>query len=380
MSRRIKSALITLILAVSLTLSFGAGCTIGTSTVSSDVGGIDVVEEAWDIIFRNYIDREKLDTSTMSGGAIKGMIEVLDDPYTSYVGKEAYEMSVGRLEGKFEGIGAYVGMRDEQIIIIAPIPGSPAAEAGVMPGDVILEVDGNSTSGLNLEETVLQVRGPRGTTVTLLILHEGETQPVEIKIIRAEIKVPSVHYEMKDDIAYIRINYFTERTSTELSTVVKSLSQDEASGIILDLRRNPGGILEVVVDVVSYFLDDGVVVYAADVRGGRTPYSVKPKSVTTDLPMVVLTDNFSASGSEVLAGALQDHARAVIAGTITYGKGSINALYKLKDGSGLYITTSRWLTPNGHLIEGEGIKPDYEIELEGEDAIQWAIQYLKGMR
>ncbi len=378
MLKRIKIIVITLLLVVSLTLSFGAGCAPGTVNPSSADLGLDVVEEAWHIIFEEYVEKDELNASAMSQAAIKGMVEALDDPYTSYLDAQIYQLSKGDLEGKFEGIGAYVGIRDEQLTIIAPIPGSPAAKAGIRAGDIILEVDGSSTSEMSLEEAVLRIRGPKGTSVRLLVLHQGETEPGEIEIVRAEIELSSVYFEMREDIAYINIAHFTKRTNDELSTALESITRESATGIILDLRSNPGGLLKVVVDVASHFLKEGVVVNVADNQGKQTSLSVNPQDVTTELPLVVLTDNFTASASEVLAGALQDYARATIAGTRTFGKGSVNTLHQLKDGSGLYITIARWLTPNERLIEGEGIEPDYPLELEGEDAIQWAIEYLKG--
>jgi len=378
MLKAIKIAMITLLLVVSLALSFGAGCALVTGNLSNTEQGLDVVEEAWDIIFRDYVDRDRLDASALRQAAIKGMVEALDDPYTSYLSPKTYQMRSSSLEGKFEGIGAYVGIRDEQLMIIAPIPDSPAAKAGIKAGDIILEIDGSSTSEVSLDEAVLHIRGPKGTSVRLLVLHQGETEPEEIDIIRAKIEVPSVRFEMREDIAYINISHFTERTNEELSPVLESIAQEGATGIILDLRSNPGGLLGVVVDVASRFLKEGVVVYVVDNQGKQTSLSVEPNAITTELSLIVLSDNYSASGSEVLVGALQDYGRATIAGTKTYGKGSVNTLHRLQDGSGLYITTARWLTPDGRLIEGEGIEPDYQLELEGEDAIQWAIDYLKG--
>ncbi|MFC1940663.1 S41 family peptidase, partial [Chloroflexota bacterium] len=225
--------------------------------------------------------------------------------------------------------------------------------------------------------SVLHIRGPEGTSVRLLILHQGETEAEEIEIVRAEIKIPDVYFEMKEDVAYIRISHFSERTNEALFPILESIAQEKAVGIILDLRSNPGGLLEEVVDVTGRFLQEGVVVYVVD-NQGRTSLSIKPGGLTTELPLVALVNNYSASGSEVLAGALQDYSRAAIAGATTYGKGSVNTLHRLKNGAGLYVTTGRWLTPDGRLIEGEGITPDHELELEGEDAIQWAIDYLKG--
>ncbi len=377
MSKTIRNMIVALLLVVSLALSFGVGCGLGTGTSPGPSQGLDVIEQAWNIIFRDYVDRDKLDADTLSQAAIKGMLEALDDPYTSYLDAEAYQLGLTNLEGEFSGIGAQVTVKDEQLTIIAPIPDSPAAKAGIRAGDIILEIDGSSTLGMSLAEAVLSIRGPEGTPVKLLILHQGETEPQEVEIVRAEIKLPSVSFEMREDIAYINISHFSERTDEELAIVLKSVSQQEATGIVLDLRSNPGGLLDVVVDVASRFLTEGVVVSTVDNQEKRTALKVKPNGVTIDLPMVVLVDGYSASGSEVLAGALQDYGRATIAGTRTYGKGSVNILRQLKDGSGLYITTARWLTPNGRLIEGEGISPDYELELGGEDAIEWAIDYLK---
>ncbi len=376
MPKKIKIIVTTLLLVVSFALSFGAGCALGDRTPPSLGEGLDSIAQAWDIIFNDYVDQDRLDTSTLSQAAIKGMVEALDDPYSAYLDAETYQLSLSNLEGKIEGIGAYVAVEDGQIIIIAPIADSPAAKAGIKAGDIILKINGEPTLEMSLVEVVLYIRGPKGTSVRLLILHQGETEPEEIEIVRAEIEVPSVHFEMKGDIAYINITYFSERTNEELSPVLQSITQEAATGIILDLRSNPGGLLQAVVDVASRFLKEGVVVDVVDNQGRHTTSTVKPKGATTDLPLVVLVDSYSASGSEVLVGALQDYDRATIAGTTTFGKGSVNILRQLKDGSGLYITTARWLTPDGRLIEGEGLSPDKE--LEGEDAIGWAINYLKG--
>ena len=227
---------------------------------------------------------------------------------------------------------------------------------------------------------MLRIRGPRGTTVVLLILHLGKTEPEEIKIVRATIEVRTVTFEMKGDIAYIRIFHFNERTDIELTKLLKDMEGKGATGIILDLRSNPGGLLEVVVDVASHFIKKGVIVYVVDNQGGRTASSVKLPDVTTTLPIVALSDNFSASGSEVLLGALQDYSRATVAGTTTFGKGSVNTFYPLKDGSGIYLTIARWATPNGRLIEGKGIEPDIELTLQGDNTTQWAIDYLHSNR
>ncbi|MCJ7425737.1 MAG: S41 family peptidase [Dehalococcoidales bacterium] len=374
MSKKMKIAL-SLFLAVIIALAFAAGCLIGGET--SPQNDFDIVEQAWEIILRDYVENDQIDTEALAQGAVRGMVEALGDPYTSYLDAEDYQLGLKSLEGSFEGVGAYVTIKDEQLMIIAPIADSPADKAGIRAGDIVLEIDGQSTTGMSLVEAVLLVQGPEGTQVDLLVLHEGETEPELISIIRAVIEVPSVEFEMREEFAYIVITNFSERTAEELLTVIETINQQGAEGIILDLRGNPGGLLETVVDVAGFFLREGVVVDVVDSKGNHDVYSVRPGGITTDLPMVVLVDEYSASGSEVLAGALQDYGRAVIAGTTTFGKGSVDILRRLGDGSGLYITNARWLTPKGRLIEGEGIYPDYELELEGEDAIQWAIDYLR---
>ncbi len=374
MSKKMKIVL-SLFLAVIIALAFTAGCFIGGGTSpQSDLG---IIEQAWEIILRDYVENDQVDTEALAQGAVRGMLEVLGDPYTSFLDAEAYQLSLRSLEGSFEGIGAYVTIKDEQLMIIAPIADSPADRAGIRAGDVILEVDGQSTTGMSLAEAVLLVQGPEGTRVDLLVLHEGETEPELISIIRAVIEVPSVEFEMREEIAYIIISHFSERTTGELLPVMEAIVQQGAEGIVLDLRSNPGGLLDTVVDVAGFFLEEGVVVDVVDNKGNHDVYRVEVGGITTDLPLVVLVDEYSASASELLAGALQDYERATIAGARTFGKGSVNILRRLDDGSGLYITNARWFTPNGRLIEGEGIYPDYELELEGEDAIQWAIDYLR---
>jgi carboxyl-terminal processing protease len=387
MSKTMKFTLISLLLVAVLVLSFGIGYDLGSRTPPSQREGLESVEQVWDIIFNEYVDKDQLDASALRQGAIEGILEALDDPYTSYLDAESQQLGLSTLEGEFEGIGAHVTIRDEQLTIITPIADSPADKAGIRAGDVILEIDGVSTAGTSLAEAVLKIRGPEETSVRLLILHKGLGQTVkeyelmeEIEVVRAKIELPSIYLEMKGDIAYISIAYFSERTDEELSPVLESIIEKEARGIILDLRHNSGGLLPIVIDVASHFLKEGVVVNVVDSQGEQTALEVKRMEVTTDLPMVVLVDSFTASGGEVLTGALQDYGRATIAGNKTFGKGSVNVLRQLKDGSALYITTARWLTPSGRLIEGEGIEPDYELELGGEETIQWAIDCLKSSK
>ena len=376
MSNHMKYALIVLTFIAIIALSFGIGYNLGRAPVGGE-GGLGVVEEAWNIIFRDYVERDRLEPQELSKGAIEGMIEVLDDPYTSYLDVETYEIGMSGLEGEIEGIGAQVGIREERLTIISPIPDSPAAQAGLRADDIVLEIEGESTVDMSMIEAVLKIRGPKGTTVALLIQHRDETEPVLIDIVRATIELPSVMVEMMGDIAHLRITHFSRRTAEEIQAILVEIENANAKGIILDMRGNPGGILETVIEVASYFLKDGVVVKVVSNNGEEQSLEVEPGGMVSELPVVVLVNGYSASGSEVLAGALQDHGRATVAGSQTFGKGSVNVSRKLQDGSGIYITIARWLTPNGRLIEGKGIKPDIELELEGEEAIQWAIDFLQ---
>ncbi|MFC1901593.1 S41 family peptidase [Chloroflexota bacterium] len=373
---KMTKLVISLMLVIVIALAFGAGFTFGRQSLAGLGEGLDIVGQVWNIILSEYVDKDNLETGTLRRSAIEGMLESLDDPYASYLETEHYELGITGLEGEFDGIGAYITVEDKQLIIIAPIADSPADKAGIKAGDIILEVNGETVSEMSLVEAIVKIRGPRGTAVKLLVLHEGEAEPEVIEIIRTTVEVPSVRFEMKEEIAYINITQFSARTEEELKSVLQDMDEEKASGIILDLRSNPGGVLDTVVDVASHFLSGGTVVDIRDNRGEVTSLQVKTNVPTIDLPIVVLVDAASASGSEVLAGALQDHGRATVAGNITFGKGSVNILHRLNDGSGLYITIARWLTPDGRLIEGEGIVPDVMLELTGEDAIQWAIDYL----
>ncbi len=379
MSRSMKIFLIMASVLI-LAMSFGSGYALATFTRFTSGQGMGLVERAWTVLFDNYVEPDKLDATTLSRAAIKGIVEELDDPYTYYLAPEVAKLGMSNLEGKFDGIGATVAVKDDKITIVAPIPGSPAAKAGIKPGDVILEIDGQSTEGMTLTEAVLLIRGQKGTPVTLLVQHEDQDETEEIEIIRDEIKLASVNFEMKGDLAYVNITHFSVRTDEELSQALQSIGEQGATGIILDLRSNPGGLLESVIDVASHFFRDGIVVKVRDSEGNIRSENVRGGREVTDLPVVVLVNEHSASGSEVLAGALQDRSRATIAGSTTFGKGSVNIVQPLGDGSSMSITVARWLTPDGHLIEGKGLTPDHQLDLENQDAIEWAVDFLKSRK
>lgn len=366
-----KSLFVALAFVLLLVFLWGA-----CASPSNQLSGLDTVNEAWGIIFRDYVDKDKLDSTKLSQGAIRGMIEAIDDPYSAYLDPEMYELQLKSLKGVYHGIGAHVTMKNGQLIVIATIADSPAERAGIRAGDKILKINDEPVSGMSLIEAVLKIQGPPGTSVNLSILHQGEAEPIVTRIIRAEIKVKSVFLEMRRDFAYIKLISFSETTPSELLSALKSMPGN-TMGIILDLRNNPGGSLQAVIDVANQFLKEGVVVSVVDNRGQKTDLEVKGDGRATDLPLIVLVNGASASGSEVLAGALQDHARAKLAGSKTFGKGSVNSIQPLKDGSALYLTVARWFTPLDKPIEGLGLTPDFPLELEGDELVDWATEYLE---
>ena len=315
--------------------------------------------EVLDVLQRAHFQRDSLDANELTRAAIRGMLEALDDPYAAYLTPGQQRIQSQNLKGFFEGIGAEVGVRDGEITILAPIPGTPADRAGVRPGDIILEIYGESTEGLTLMEAVNIIRGPKGEPVDLTIRHRGDDEAVQVTIIRDVVELRGVRLRMLEGgIAHLRITHFSETTNTELAEALGDIRNSAARGIILDVRNNPGGLLESVVDVTSQFLDDGIVLYEMSGEGELKERKVRAGGLATDIPLVVLVNEFSASGSEVLAGALKDHKRAPVIGVKTFGKGSVNTIRELSDGSGLTYTISRWLTPEETLIEGEGLEPD----------------------
>jgi carboxyl-terminal processing protease len=330
--------------------------------------GLEVVWEAYGIMVREYVNREKVDPAVLAEAAIEGMVDALEDRYTAYITPETFGLESNRLEGDFEGIGAQVERtRDAtRVMITAPLPDTPAERAGIRAGDIIMAVDGEDTLGWSVLDAVNRIRGKRGTTVVLSVVHLGELDPVDVPIIRGKIPQNSVYSRLLEDAPYgvARIATFTQRTPDELRDSISELRDQGAEGIILDLRNNPGGLLSTTVETASEFLDGGLVTYEVDGRGNRRDWGVKSGGKTKNFPLVVLVNSGSASGSEVLTAALQDHQRAVVIGTTTFGKGSVNTLRTLRNGGGLYITFAHWFSPNGRLIEGDGVVPDVTVEYD----------------
>ena len=317
-----------------------------------------------------HFTRNDLDPAVLSEGAIRGMLEALDDPHAAYLSPDLFLVESERFTGSFQGIGAEVSLQDGQIVIVAPIPDTPAERAGIKSGDMILEVNGESTQGMGLFEVVARIRGPEGTPVNLLVLHSNASDPLTITIVRGVVEIPTVELViLTGGLAHLKLNTFGETGEAELLEAFERIERFKVKGLVLDLRNNTGGLVSAAMEMTSQFLTSGLVLYQIDGQGSRIDYKVKSGGKAREIPLVVLVNGFTASSAEIMAGALRDHGRALIVGSQTFGKGSVNIQRPLSDGSGVYYTIARWYTPNGFLIEGEGIEPDVVVEsdTEGEE-------------
>ena len=323
------------------------------------------VWEVWSILNEQHVDRESFNSGDFDEAAVRGLIQGLEDQHSGYVPPEAFEIENEDLYGSFQGIGARVEMRpDGRLQIVSPIDGSPAEAAGLKPGDVVIEVNGEDIVGLSLLEAVNKIRGPKGSEVRLLVKRLTEASEIEIVVVRDEIALDSVLVRSRpeDRFAHIRLSTFYANTAEELAEAIQEAQNNGAEGLVLDVRDNPGGLLSSVIEVTSLFLDDGdLILYELDGVGDRDDHRARNAGEFADIPLVVLANGFSASASEIVVGALQDHDRAPVVGATTFGKGSVNILRRLSNGGGLYMTIAKWYTPNGRLIEGNGVEPDYEV-------------------
>jgi len=332
--------------------------------------------QAWQKLQEYYVDSKALDPTKISQGAVRGMVEGVGDPYTDYYTPQEFQSTMIQLTGVFTGIGATIEKKNNYIIIVAPISDSPAEKAGLKPGDYILKINGESTENMNSDVASQKIRGQSGTTVTLSIGREGVKEPFDVTLTRQEIKMDSVKLEMRGDVAYIKIAQFITPTGDDFRAALNKALSSGAKGIILDLRNNPGGILTQAVDVSSQFLTRGIVVKVVDKNGTESVQRVQAGGVATDIPLIVLINAGSASASEIVAGALHDNERAKLAGIKSFGKASVQNIVKLDDGSAMKITTAHYYTPNGTLISGKGLTPDYPTDLLGDNLTIWAQGYL----
>lgn len=338
-----------------------------------------VVWQVWSMLAAEHVDRATFDPEIFTEASIRGMLVALGDPHTNYVSPDVFSIENQDIRGRFEGIGAHVSMNaDGRLVVVAPIADSPAERAGIRPGDTILEVDGESIVGMSLIEAVSKIRGPRGSVVSLLVQHVGSVEKIVIDVERGVIPLQSVilRSEPGSRVAHIRLTNFYEDTMDDLSEAIREALDAGSEGIVLDVRDNPGGLLSSVIDVTSLFIDDGLILYEVDGEGNRKDWVDRENNdLLETVPMVILANQFSASASEILVGALQDHDRATVIGRKTFGKGSVNILRQLENGGGLFLTFARWYTPDGRVIDRNGLEPD--VEIRHGDAQQEDIRQLE---
>lgn len=338
--------------------------------------------EVWNLVNEQYFN-QPLDQDELTEGAIEGMLSKLDDPNTRYLPPAVEQSARESMEGELQGIGVLVEMVEDKITVVSPFEGSPAEEAGIRPGDVLLEADGVDLSRTDLTGAAELIRGPAGTSVRLKVQRGEETFEVEIE--RDVIEIPSVRGEILDEgIAYVRLSRFTNRTPEELRTTLDELLAEDPTGLILDLRNNPGGSLDTAVDVADQFLDDGVVLIERFGSGRERVFRSGSRGSAQEIPMVVLINEGSASASELLAGAIRDRDRGILIGETTFGKGTVQTWHALSNGGGVRITTARWLTPDENWVHEDGLEPDVVVRVDGfpgdpedDEQLQTAIELLR---
>jgi carboxyl-terminal processing protease len=392
MNKTSRSVLIVVAALVLLACGFGGGFATGhflpapvptTETIVTTVPTVDVGDtgtpddlqssfapfwEAWDIVHQQYF-LQPLDDTSLVDGAIRGMMDALPDEHSSYLDpQETSDFNID-MSGEYDGIGAYVDTEADLLTIVRPIPGFPAEEAGLLPGDRIIAVDGEDVVGVDPALVRLKVLGPAGSTVVLTIVREGVDEPFDVPVTRAHIVIPSVEGRMLDGgIAYISISVFGDSTGVDVHTILADLLAQDPKGIILDLRNNTGGYTTSATQVASEFIGEGVIWYEEYGDGTRYEIASQPGGLATgDIPLVVLVNEWTASASELVSGAIQDYGRGTLVGVITYGKGSVQNLVPISNGGTVRVTIAKWLTPDGRTIHEIGLTPDVVVELTTED-------------
>ena len=337
----------------------------------------------WERVSKLYVDKSALSSKKMVDGAIAGMVAAIGDPYTAYLPLTANKASKEDLGGAFEGVGIQLGFdKDGLLTVVTPLQGTPAQKAGVMPGDLIAKIDTKLTDGISLQEAVNLIRGPKGTKVELTLLRIGLDKPIVLDMTRETIIVKSVTVEFKDDVAWLKLTKFGDKTQDEWTSAITAIVAQKSKGVVLDLRNNPGGYLEGSVYVAGEFISAGkVVVWQQYGDGTRTENKVERNGRLLNTPLVVLINKGSASASEILSGALQDHKRAKVVGEQSFGKGSVQQPEDFPDGSGIHVTIAKWLRPSGDWIDKIGIMPDVKVEAGSDQTkdpqLDKAIEMLK---
>lgn len=395
MSNKFRNGLTVFMLVILAVSAFGAGYLTrelvngrGGSSLAHADQDLSIYYEAWNLIEENFLG-EIPAPQDVAYGAIRGSLAALDDPYTVFIEPAAREVERERLQGTFGGIGAYISRAEETgDVVLEPIPGNPAEAAGVLPGDVLLAVDGVPiTAEMTVPEIIDRVKGEKGTAVVLAIRHIGAVEVVDISVIRDDILLPSVVYRLTDQdnsIGYIQLSRFSGESSNEVGAALQDLQAQGATRFILDLRQNGGGLRDAAVDVVDHFLSEGPVLYLQSQNDGERVFNATDETIAPTEPLVVLIDGGTASASEIVAGALKDRGRASLIGSKTFGKGSVQLVFDLSDGSSVHVTSARWLTPNRHQIDQSGLEPDVLVEVTQDDidngrdpVLEHAIKFLQ---
>jgi carboxyl-terminal processing protease len=390
MAQKLKKFFVSIFFVFIVLTSFGLGIYFGKSQCKicpPEEIDFSLFWEAYHKLQEKFVDKEKIDIQKIIYGAISGMVNSLQDPYTVFLTPEQSKRFEEDVKGTFEGVGMEIGIKKGQLQVIAPLEGTPAQRAGLKAGDKILKIDDKSTEGMTLEEAVSLIRGPKGTKVKLTIFREGWEKEREFEIVREVIQVPSLKWEMKDDIIYLRIYQFSERASFDFAKAAIEILSKPSQKMILDLRDNPGGYLEVAQDIAGWFLEEGKTVVIEDFGNGeRKEYKSEGPAKFSDYKIVVIINQGTASGAEILAGALRDNLGTILIGEKSFGKGSVQEMEKLSGGSSLKITVAKWLTPKGKLISEIGLEPDVKVEMtekdfeEGKDPqLDKAIEILKNL-
>jgi carboxyl-terminal processing protease len=325
-----------------------------------------LMAEAWNVIQQNYVDRAAVQPRSLTYGAIGGMVSALGDTdHSRFLSPEMVREERDFTQGQYEGIGAEVQMKDGHAVIVAPMDGSPAQQAGLRPGDVILSVDGQSVTGLSLDQIVKRILGPAGSSVKLTILDPKSGETRDLTLTRAHITVHNVNWHQLagTTVAHVQIASFSQGVTDDLKNALREIQREGMTGLVLDLRDDPGGLLDEAIGAASQFLSSGDVLLEKDAQGQVKQLEVRPGGVATDVPMVVLINAGTASAAEIVAGALQDAHRAQLVGETTFGTGTVLSEFSLSDGSALLLAIQEWLTPGGRVIWHQGIVPDVEVSL-----------------
>lgn len=360
-NKRLGIELFLLTLVVGMVLFFNGNSRPVTAETGEVYRNIELFTEVLRQIEKSYVEPQE--AQKLIHGAIKGMVQSLD-PHSSYMTKAEHQDLLMETKGEFTGVGIEITVRDNFLTVVSPIEGSPAYKAGIQAGDKIVKIDGKPTAEMSLPEAVKSIRGEKGTKVNLSIMREGAEKPLEFTVTRDLIPIRSVRsYLLTPDIAYVRISNFQSKTAQDLAAALEKIEQQETlRGLVLDLRNNPGGLLSQAIEVSDLFLESGVIVSTKGRDSSQDLHATAHKDKTErKYPIIVLVNGGSASAAEIVAGALQDHKRAVILGTKTFGKGSVQTIIPLSDGSGIRLTTAKYYTPNGRSIQASGISPDVEM-------------------